>query len=128
MSMKRSILVVEDDLQVRAMIGAMLDIAGFEVIEVEDGRAALSLLRDQSIDLLITDLRLPEMDGGTLVSRARADERLTGLPVLVLSGYTDTATQPVPADRVIVKPFEMTELVDAVNEMLSASAEEPAAQ
>lgn len=124
--MNKTILVVDDDVHVRRMIATMLKTAGLEPIEAADGPAALTVLGTLRIDLLVTDLRLPAMDGVALIAQVRADPHCAGLPILVLSGYTDTAARPVPADRTLVKPFDMAELVQTVNEMLALRTPEPA--
>ncbi len=124
--MKKTILVVDDDVHVRRMIATMLTTSSFEVIEAADAAAAMTILGTLRIDLLVTDLRLPDMDGAALIAQVRADERLARLPVLVLSGYTDTTSASPAADRTLVKPFEMTELVQTVGEMLALRTPEPA--
>jgi CheY-like chemotaxis protein len=96
--MKQTILIVDDDVHVREMIQVMLGTAGFDVVQAANGDSALSRLGAGGVDLMITDLRLPEMDGGTLISRVRGESGLETLPILVLSGYADAVALPVPGD------------------------------
>lgn len=126
--MKQTILVVDDDVHVREMVQVMLGTAGFDVVEAPNATSALSRLAAGGVDLLITDLRLPEMDGGTLISRVREEHAHDGVPILVVSGYADTAPMSVAADRMVVKPFEMAELVHTVSEMLGEPPAELAGQ
>ncbi|MCX7080732.1 MAG: response regulator [Pseudomonas sp.] len=113
-----TILVVEDDAIVRMLIVDVLEELEFKVLEADGSEAALSLLEDngQTIDLLMTDVGLPGMDGKELASRAR-DLRPT-LPILFASGYAESIEVPVGMS-VIGKPFSIDQLRDKVRGMLS---------
>lgn len=113
-----TILVVEDDAIVRMLIVDVLEELEFKVLEADGSEAALSLLEDngQTIDLLMTDVGLPGMDGKELALRAR-DLRPT-LPILFASGYAESIEVPVGMS-VIGKPFSIDQLRDKVRGMLS---------
>jgi two-component system cell cycle sensor histidine kinase/response regulator CckA len=83
------VLVVEDEESVRTMLARQLRSEGFEVLEAEDGQAALELIerRAAPVDLVITDVAMPRMNGRELAVRLREDR--PKLPVLFISGYTD---------------------------------------
>jgi two-component system, cell cycle sensor histidine kinase and response regulator CckA len=85
----RVALVVEDDGEVRAMAARALREVGYRVVEAENGRAALDLVRRHAgrLDLVVTDVGMPEMDGYELARRLSAER--PSLPVLVMSGYGD---------------------------------------
>src|ERR1051326_7916334 len=98
-----SILVAEDDAEVRSLICLALEHAGFTVRAVSDGATALQELKSHPVDLLISNLRMPRLDGRELLNRIRTDKALSDLPVLVVSGYVDTIPLPHLPNAVIVK-------------------------
>ncbi len=115
---KSTILVVEDDSIVRMLIVDVLEELEFEVLEAEDADKALEILKDfaQSIDLMMTDMGLPGMNGKELSMAAR--ELRPELPVLFASGYADTLEVPSGMSS-IGKPFSIDQLRDKVRSMLS---------
>jgi len=108
-----TILVVEDDAIVRMLIVDVLEELEFEVLEADGSEQALEMLRDsnQHIDLMMTDVGLPIMDGRELATLARTIR--PDLPILFASGYAESID--VPADmHVIGKPFSIDQLRDKV--------------
>jgi two-component system cell cycle sensor histidine kinase/response regulator CckA len=100
-----TILLVEDDLSVRALMARGLRSRGFDVIEAGNGREALEVLH-RPVDLVVCDVVMPEMDGPALL-KARPD-----LKVLFISGY---AVEGLPF---LAKPFTLGQLVTAVKETM----------
>ncbi|MGF6090408.1 response regulator [Pseudomonas sp. 18173] len=112
-----TILVVEDDNIVRMLIVDVLEELEFNVLEADGSDQALETLEnlDQQIDLMMTDVGLPGMDGRELATRARALR--PGLPILFASGYAENIE--VPGDmHVIGKPFSIDQLRDKVKGIL----------
>jgi PAS domain S-box-containing protein len=114
----RVALLVEDDSLVRGMAARGLAEAGYTILQAENGRAALELIQSHSgrLDIVITDIGMPEMDGYELAKRLR--EERPDLPVLFMSGYGD-AEDAAPLLR---KPFAPDALVHKADEVLSAVA------
>lgn len=112
-----TILVVEDDTIVRMLIVDVLEELAFKVLEADGSEAALGLLEDrgQDIDLLMTDVGLPGMDGKELANRARALR--PSLPILFASGYAQNIDVPAGMS-VIGKPFSIDQLRDKVRAIL----------
>ncbi|SMQ23790.1 Response regulator receiver domain-containing protein [Pseudomonas helmanticensis] len=113
-----TILVVEDDDIVRMLIVDVLEELEFKVLEADGSEQALEVLQDHSItiDLMMTDVGLPGMDGRELATEAR--KLRPALPVLFASGYAETID--VPADmHVIGKPFSIDQLRDKVKGILA---------
>jgi Response regulator containing CheY-like receiver, AAA-type ATPase, and DNA-binding domains len=112
-----TILVVEDDAIVRMLIVDVLQELEFSVLEADGSERALELLEDtaRNIDLLMTDVGLPGMDGRTLATRAR--ELRQTLPVLFASGYAETL-EVAEGMAVIGKPFSIDQLRAKVKSML----------
>jgi len=112
-----TILVVEDDAIVRMLIVDVLEELEFKVLEADGSEQALEMLRDsnQCIDLMMTDIGLPVMDGRELATLARTIR--PDLPILFASGYAESID--VPADmHVIGKPFSIDQLRDKVKGIL----------
>ncbi|HEY3450485.1 MAG TPA: hybrid sensor histidine kinase/response regulator [Myxococcales bacterium] len=87
------VLVVDDSLTTRSAMKAVLEIAGYQVVPAADGEEALALLKQTPCVLVVTDVQMPRMDGLTLTKRIKADPKLAGMPVIVVTSL-DT-----PGDR-----------------------------
>ncbi|MEX5510917.1 response regulator [Pseudomonas paralactis] len=112
-----TILVVEDDAIVRMLIVDVLEELEFKVLEAADAEQALTQVQNTSqvIDLMMTDVGLPDMDGKALATRVR--ELRPTLPILFASGYAENIDVP-EGMQVIGKPFSIDQLRDKVKSML----------
>ncbi|PRA27570.1 response regulator [Pseudomonas poae] len=112
-----TILVVEDDAIVRMLIVDVLEELEFSVLEAADAEEALAMFKDadQVIDLMMTDVGLPDMDGKQLATKVR--ELRPSLPILFASGYAENIDVPAGM-QVIAKPFSIDQLRDKVKSML----------
>lgn len=115
------ILVVDDDPVVRALTQEALESAGHRVTLALDGAEALELVAELSPQLVVCGVMMPKVNGGSVVTALRADERFARLPVLMLTGRgmpQDVQTgRDVGATALLAKPFaveELTSLVDAL--------------
>jgi excisionase family DNA binding protein len=116
----RRVLVVDDEESIRELLRRTLALAEYEAQAVSDGKAGLELLRREPWDLLIADLRMPEMDGLSLIREAR---RLhPRLAVIIVTGYSSesSAIQAVNLGVVgyLVKPFRIPHVLSAVAKAL----------
>lgn len=116
----RTILLVEDNEQLRALYGMILDDAGFRIVSAQDASEALA--HEGPIDILMTDLSLPGMDGHELATRIR--DRLPGVPVLFTSGWARTSVpeESVPGAAFLGKPFQRRDLLEAIETLLGSRA------
>jgi two-component system cell cycle sensor histidine kinase/response regulator CckA len=120
-----TILLVEDEDPVRLFSARALRSKGYKVFEARTGEAALDLLQDAAtpVDLLITDVMMPSLDGPSLIKLARKDR--PDLKVVCISGYTeDTLRDHIPQDDrtvFLAKPFSLKQLAQTVKEMLTAA-------
>ncbi|HKQ68298.1 MAG TPA: sigma-54 dependent transcriptional regulator [Polyangiaceae bacterium] len=117
---KKQILVVDDEANLRRVLAAQLSRDGYEVHTAPDGEAGLTILREHHIDLVITDLRMPKIDGMELLRQAlRGDPEL---PVVILTahGTVDNAVEALKtgAFDYITKPFDQVEVRTIVKKAL----------
>ncbi len=119
------ILIVDDDQAVLAVIGRQLRVEGHEVVEARNGREAAALLEMGSVDLVVTDIYMPEMGGIEFLIRLLY--RLPQARIIAISGggYRDKQdllerARALGAVRTLAKPFSRDELVLAVNEVLES--------
>ena len=116
-------MIVDDEPGVRALLRDTLSIAGFEVVEANDGMAALTLLRSNKPVLMVIDINMPLMDGFELVERMRSTNDLT--PVLMLTAREDKSDiargLKIGADDYVTKPFGLEELVLRIKAILRRS-------
>jgi two-component system cell cycle sensor histidine kinase/response regulator CckA len=119
----RRILLVEDDDRLRAVLGRQLSAWGFTMIEAHDGADALELLRQaEPVDLLLTDLVMPGIDGRALASKVLAHHPTT--KVLFMSGYSDHAAVKTAfngRDAFLEKPFTSQSLSSAIQRALASA-------
>ncbi len=121
--MKKRILVIDDDDLVRKSIQKLLHIEGYESVCVKDAREALEKLRALDFDLIISDIRMPGMNGVEAIKEARRifDENSKNqLPIIFITGYADSSLE-LNAEKlgeVILKPFDLTRLVMTIREYL----------
>jgi DNA-binding response OmpR family regulator len=84
-----TILVVDDTALAREAVSKLLEYEGFKVLRAEHGRDAWAMMYDNTPDLVLLDLMMPEMDGVTLLRMIRRSDRWENLPVVVLTGASD---------------------------------------
>jgi CheY-like chemotaxis protein len=117
------LVLAEDDDDIRMLAARILRRAGFAVIEVSDGNAALVAVREHRPAALVSDIDMPHLSGVDLCLELRADPATAGLPVIFVSGsLTPGDDRPVRAGAtaVVLKPFLPADLVKCVRETLGA--------
>jgi CheY-like chemotaxis protein len=118
----KQILVVDDDPTIRELVSEVLAAVGYRVREAQDGLEAMDRLADGCPDLIITDVNMPVIDGGTLVGIMRAREDTKHAPVLGITALTDLRrANDAYFTHVIHKPFDIDDLVRTVDRLLEQS-------
>ena len=117
----RTILTVDDSTSMRQMVRATLQSAGYGVVEAADGQEALDFARANAVDLVISDVNMPRMDGITLVSQLRTlpGYRLTPLLLLTTESSQEKKMEGKRAGATgwIVKPFNPTQLLATLSRL-----------
>jgi CheY-like chemotaxis protein len=121
------VLVADPDADTRALYQMVLPVAGCEVIEAVDGREALTKALVQSPTLIISELRLPLMDGYALCEILRRDAATRSVPILIVTAEARTTArdriQKVGADAVLVKPIPPDAIVSVMRNLLTRVAD-----
>jgi len=121
MTERRSILIVDDEFGLAEMLREMLREDGYEVTLAMNGRLAFEILREQRVDLVITDLMMPVMDGAELASAIRSDEALRSTAVLLMTSLPSRVPDKSGLyDYIITKPFTPERLVAAMSACFAA--------
>jgi two-component system cell cycle response regulator DivK len=119
------VLLVEDHLDTRQMYAEFLGLE-FNVVTAADGENALTLMRLQPPDVIVTDLSLPGIDGFELIARVRSDPTLRHIPVICLSGYGghehEQRALAAGCDRILQKPCMPDALAEVVAEAIQEAA------
>jgi DNA-binding response OmpR family regulator len=116
---RKSILVVDDDLNIRKLISELLESEGYDVLQAEDGREALEFARENPVDLVVLDIIMPHMDGMEVCKRLR-DE--TNTPIIFVTAKDDVSdlvsALAIGGDDYVTKPFKGAELLARVKAAL----------
>lgn len=120
--MEKRILTVEDSTSLREMISFVLKEAGYDVVEAKDGQDALSRLNETSVDMVITDLNMPVMNGIELTRSLRSSSAYKFIPIVFLTTESQEkkkqAAKEAGATGWIVKPFKPEKLLKVVKRVL----------
>lgn len=118
--MTHKILVVEDTLDTRMLVMAMLAQEGYTVFEAADGKEGLAQARGMHPDMIVTDIRMPEMSGIEMVALLRADKAFEKTPILVLSAFGDEIAKAIDAgaNGALLKPVMPENVIRAVRRLL----------
>jgi len=118
----RRVLIVDDAVSMRQMVSFTLRQGGYEVIEAEHGQDALNKLQGIMVDLILTDLNMPVMDGITLIQNVRKIPAMKNKPILMLTteGLASKKEQGKAAGATgwIVKPFDPDKLLQTLAKVL----------
>ncbi|MBM0108686.1 response regulator [Steroidobacter sp. S1-65] len=118
----KSVLAVDDSASMRQMVRYTLEGAGYEVIQAADGVEALDLAKTRGVDLVLTDVNMPRMDGITLVKELRGLDSYKFTPMLVLTTESGPETKmrgkQAGATGWIVKPFNPDQLLATIARVL----------
>lgn len=116
-----NILVVDDSASMRTVISFAIHSSGYSCELANDGKMALEIAKNQSFDLILTDINMPEMDGITLIQELRKLKNYKHIPILVLTTeWSDEMKQKgreVNATGWIIKPFDPMKLIDTIEKL-----------
>lgn len=124
--MGKKILVVDDEVHICKIIRYALEHENFDVIVGIDGKEGLKMAREESPDLIILDLMLPNIDGFKICRLLKFDERYRQIPIILLSARSNAQDRElgkqVGADLFMAKPFDPEELARNVKDLLTVGS------
>ena len=120
---KKQVLIVDDEPNLRKILAAQLSRDGYEVMLAEDGEQGLALLKEHHIDLVVTDLKMPKVDGMTLLREALREQPNLPIVMITAHGTVDTAVEALKlgAFDYLTKPFDKDEVRQVVAKALKTS-------
>jgi two-component system chemotaxis response regulator CheY len=120
--MNKTILVVDDSQSLRNLVRLVLENEGFRILLAENGKDALEKMTSEEIQLLVTDLHMPVMDGMELVRNVRKLETYRFVPILILTTETNSQikirAKELGATGWITKPFDNKKLIKVIKRVL----------
>lgn len=123
LSMKPSILIVEDDLDLRKYLIRELN-DDFNILEADNGKSGLDIALNSVLDLIISDLSMPEMDGIAMVEQIKKDDTINHIPIILLTAYNSKPhlekAFKIGVDDFITKPFSSDLLLLRINSILDS--------
>ena len=119
--MSKTIMVVDDSASLRQVVSIALKEGGYDVVEAEDGQQALGKLDGRKVHLIVSDVNMPVMDGITFVKEVKKHPQYKFTPVIMLTTEAQETKKAegkaAGAKAWITKPFQPSQLVDAVNRL-----------
>ncbi|BEE18939.1 response regulator [Aeromonas enteropelogenes] len=120
--MGKTILIVDDSATIRQVVGMTLKTAGYDVLEAQDGKDALNKLDGKKINLIISDVNMPNMDGISFVKEAKKLSSYKFTPVIMLTTESQDSKkqegQAAGAKAWVVKPFQPEQMLAAVAKLI----------
>lgn len=127
----KTILVVDDEVDIRRMLTRLLARSGYRVIEADRGVAALRLVKEHSPDLIVLDAMLPEVHGFDIARRIKGSKRYGSIPIVMVSAvyrgwrYAEDLRQTLGVDDFIEKPFTLQDVLARVQALLGKTSDQP---
>jgi CheY-like chemotaxis protein len=127
----KTILIVDDEAEIRKMLSLLLTRNGHRVLEAERGHQALRMVKEHAPDLIVLDAMLPEVHGFEIARRIKGSQRYGHIPIIMVSAvyrgwrYAEDLKQSCGVDHFIEKPFRIADVVQMVEECLSPGTGKP---
>ncbi len=122
MAEKRTILLVDDDIFLVDIMAFTFKQSGFEIIKAHNGKEALEVMGKEQIDLILTDIMMPVMDGFELARNVKENEAFKHLPIIFLTAKSNIEDKnkgfSLGINDYVVKPFNLKDLVSRINKVL----------
>ena len=119
-----TVLVVDDDSDTRSLLRLILEIEGFAVVEAAHGQEALAIIRPNPLpDVVVTDLKMPVLDGLALIERLRSEPSTVNIPIVVVSASIEARAleSSTRVEAVIRKPFDATAFAECIRGVAGSS-------
>ncbi|HEX5417462.1 MAG TPA: response regulator [Chloroflexota bacterium] len=114
---QRSILIVDDQEEIRELLADVLIEHGYATLTAADGKEAIENIKKQRPDLITLDLAMPGLDGHGVLKRLACDPSTSRIPVVVVSAYCSGLEVTPQIVRVVSKPFDVSELLELIRKV-----------
>jgi chemosensory pili system protein ChpA (sensor histidine kinase/response regulator) len=118
------VMVVDDSVTVRKVTSRLLERQGMEVVVAKDGIEAVAMLQERRPDIMLLDIEMPRMDGFEVARQVRHDDRLSNLPIIMISSRTGGKHQEhaneLGVNKFLGKPFQENELLATIDELVNS--------
>jgi DNA-binding response OmpR family regulator len=125
-SRSKTVLIIEDEADIRNFIARVLELEGYRVLEAGDGTRGMEIIRENTVALVLLDLRLPGPDGWSILREIKRNPELSTIPVVVLTAIAEAIqrkkTLRMGATSYLIKPLSAHSLSRAVASVLSEKA------
>jgi CheY-like chemotaxis protein len=122
---RRTVLVAEDDPDIRLMIGTMMESRGYRVVQAADGQQTLEVARAERPDIILMDLQLPRLNGFSVARFIRQEEHLRKVPIIVVSAHDPARHRNLAlaagCNAFVTKPIDFDRLEELMARLLSAA-------
>lgn len=123
---KKTLLIVDDDIFLVDIMAFTLKQSGFEIIKAHNGQEAIDIINKEHIDLVLTDIMMPVMDGFELAANLRKNEATKNIPIIFLTAKSNVEDKNrgfnIGINDYVVKPFNLKDLVSRINKALSVES------
>ncbi|GAB5490301.1 MAG: hypothetical protein Phog2KO_05160 [Phototrophicaceae bacterium] len=120
--MVNKILLIDDDLTLRHVLADVLSLGGYEILTADNGNDGVEIAMQTSLDLIICDYKMPEMDGYEVIVELQKNQDTAQIPIILATGLDVSKLDDIPVSvSTINKPFDVRGLLEAVEKKLSAN-------
>lgn len=120
--MAKTILIADDEADVRELVADVLETSGYKVLQAVNGKDALEKITQAKPDLVILDIRMPEMTGFEVCRKAKSTPALRHIPIIYITASSQKITEQVMADTManghVFKPFEIQTILDLIKRFM----------
>jgi DNA-binding response OmpR family regulator len=128
----KTVLIIEDETDIRTFIARVLELEGYNVLETGDGASGLEIIKQKAIALVLLDLRLPGPDGWAILREIKRNPETSMVPIVVLTAFAEPMqrrkTMRMGADSYLVKPLSAHSLSMAISGVLRRKGTTPKRQ
>lgn len=119
--MSKKILIADDDARIALLLKVRLEEKGYSVSTAKDGEEALAKARSEKPDLLISDVRMPKMEGDDVYMALRSDPATQNMPILMITGLrTDKEIEADGEENMFAKPVDFNRLLERIQQLLGS--------
>ena len=120
---RETILIIDDEAGVRHSIAQAIELAGYQVLEAQDGNAGFKMARENQVALIILDLRLPDVDGWSILCQIKSEPKLSKIPIIIVTGSDEIGQRDkalrMGATEYFTKPLRLAGLREVIRRILS---------